>query len=37
MQLVIADQLLGCLGSGLVREGDDRLGFVLPRGVDGAA
>jgi signal transduction histidine kinase len=37
MQLVIADQILGCLGSGLVREGADRLGFVLPRGVDGAA
>jgi signal transduction histidine kinase len=37
MQLVIADQMLGCLGSGLVREGADRLGFVLPRGVDGAA
>jgi signal transduction histidine kinase len=37
MQLVIADQILGCLGSGLERTGDDRLGFVLPRGVDGAA
>lgn len=37
MQLVIADQILGCLGAGLVREGADRLGFLLPRGVDGAA
>ncbi len=37
MQLVVADQMLGCLGSGLVREGDDRVGFVLARGVDGAA
>lgn len=37
MQLVIADQILGCLGSGLARERDDRVGFVLSRGADGAA